>query len=96
MLHAYQAEGSVAYGVQCKSQPTRRRLSTGQSETPKDISSGRDERGDFMDAYEIFVSHGRSEPSVNNWSKSIDKNRRRSKLPSRSSDMVQGLKELFN
>ena len=46
-----------------------------QSRTPKDISSGRGEKGDSMDVSAILTSHGHSGPSVNNHSKSIDKTR---------------------
>ena len=49
-----------------------------------------------MDVSEIHVSHSSSEPSINNHSKSIGKNQRRLRRPRRSSNMVQGLKELFN
>ena len=49
-----------------------------------------------MDVSEIPVYHGRNGPSINNRSKSIDKNRRTSRQLRRSSDMVEELKELFN
>ena len=69
MFHADQAEKSMAYGAQCKSQPTCQRLSTSQSRTPEDISLGKDERGDSMDVSKIPVSYGCSGPSNNNHSK---------------------------
>ena len=92
MFHVDQAKGSMAYGAN----PSLHVEDLVRADLEHLRILVQDERGDAIDVSKIPVSYGRSGPLINNRSKSINKNRRRSRRPRLSFDMVQGLKELFN